>query len=199
MKNRSVAPMRVAKIGYVTMSVILCAIGVLFIVLPEQSVEVLGMICGISMIVFGLIKIVGYLSKDLFRLAFQYDLEFGIILIVIGVIMLLHPESLVNFISISLGILILADGLFKIRIARDSKAFGIRQWWLIMILAIVSCACGFFLLVRPSDAAIFLSAVIGAALLCEGVLNLDVALSTVKIVKNQKPDFIDVDYFEEIN
>jgi uncharacterized membrane protein HdeD (DUF308 family) len=41
-----------------------------------------------------------------------------------------------------------------------------------------------------------LTVLLGAALLAEGVLNLCVALSTVKIVKNQRPDVIETEYFE---
>ena len=36
--------------------------------------EVIGELLGIGMIVFGAVKVAGYLSRDLFRLAFQYDL-----------------------------------------------------------------------------------------------------------------------------
>ena len=43
---------------------------------------------------------------------------------------------------------------------------------------------------------VLLVVALGAALLAEGVLNLCVALSTVKIVKNQRPDVIETEYFE---
>lgn len=81
MKMRSMTPMRVAKGGYILMSAIFCALGVLFIVRPGQSLKVMGLALGIAMIAFGAFKLVGYFSRDLYRLAFQYDLEFGILLI----------------------------------------------------------------------------------------------------------------------
>ena len=40
MENRSVTPMRIAKTGYIVMSAVFCAAGVLFIVLPEQAAVV---------------------------------------------------------------------------------------------------------------------------------------------------------------
>ena len=48
----------------------------------------------------------------------------------------------------------------------------------------------------PFIQAYILTVLLGAALLAEGVLNLCVALSTVKIVKNQRPDVIETEYFE---
>ena len=81
MKMRSMTPMRVAKTGYILMSLIFCALGLLFILRPDRSLAVMGGALGFAMIAFGTFKLVGYFSRDLYRLAFQYDLEFGILLI----------------------------------------------------------------------------------------------------------------------
>ena len=64
---RSVAPMRTAKIGYIVISVLLCALGILLIAVPEFSVSAVGVICGAILIVFGIVRLVGYFSKDLYR------------------------------------------------------------------------------------------------------------------------------------
>ena len=54
MKMRSVTPMRIAKIGYIVMSVLFCAAGILFIAMPEISTEIIGVCIGIAMIIFGM-------------------------------------------------------------------------------------------------------------------------------------------------
>ena len=189
-------PMRVAKTGYIVMSVVFCVVGVLFIALPARSAVMIGRVLGAAMAVFGVVKLVGYFSRDLYRLAFQYDLEFGILLIALGVIVLLRTNGVMDFICIAAGVAILADGLFKIQIAIDSRRFGIRDWWLIMVLAVVTGGVGLLLIFRPWESVQVLTVLLGAALLAEGVLNLCVALSAVKIVKNQQPDVIETDYFE---
>ena len=148
------------------------------------------------MIVFGVIKLVGYFSRDLFRLAFQYDLEFGILLIALGLISLLRTSNLMDFICVAMGIAILADGLFKIQISVDARRFGIASWWLVLLLAVAAGAVGLVLIFRPWESAQLLTVLLGLALLAEGVLNLCVALSTVKIVKNQQPDVIETEYYE---
>lgn len=196
METRSMTPMRVAKTGYVVMSVVFCVVGVLFIALPARSAVMIGRVLGAAMVVFGAVKLVGYFSRDLYRLAFQYDLEFGILLIALGVIVLLRTNGVMDFICIAAGVAILADGLFKIQIAIDSRRFGIRDWWLILALAVVAGGVGLMLIFRPWESVQVLTVLLGAALLAEGVLNLCVALSAVKIVKNQQPDVIETDYFE---
>ena len=81
MEFRSAIPMRIAKLGYMLLSVFFCGLGVYFIVKPENSVTTIGLIIGIALIVFGGVKLVGYFSRDLYRLAFQFDLQFGILVV----------------------------------------------------------------------------------------------------------------------
>ena len=194
---RSVAPMRVAKIGYIIMSVLLCVFGVLLIADPDISLSVIGIVCGALFIVFGLVRLVGYFSKDLYRLAFQYDLAFGLLMIALGIIMLLSPESLMNFICIALGLSIFADGLFKVQIAIDSKRFGLSTWWLILALAVITVVVGIVLVARPSDSSRVLIVLIGVSMLCEGLLDLGTVITAVKIIKHQQPDVIVVEADEE--
>lgn len=192
MKTRSTIPMWVAKAGYIVMSLVFCAAGALFIVKPEFSATAISRTLGAAMIVFGIVKLVGYFSKDLFRLAFQYDLGFGLLLIALGILVLAKPAGALDFIFAALGIAILTDGLFKVQIAVDAKRFGIPSWWLTLALAIVTGLVGLALVFRPWDSVRLLTALLGAALLAEGVLNLCVAVSTVKIVAHQRPDVIEV-------
>lgn len=196
MKMRSVIPMRIAKAGYIIMSILLCTAGVLFIAMPKISASVIGICIGIAMLVFGVVKLVGYFSKDLFRLAFQYDLEFGILMMVLGTVFLFHPKNLMMFLCIAVGIAILLDGLFKIQIAIDSRQFGIRHWWLILAIAIVTGVTGAVLIFDSVAGAEVLTVMLGISLLAEGILNLYTVISTVLIVRNQMPDVVEAEFLE---
>ena len=190
---RSVAPMKTAKIGYIVMSVLFCVLGVVLLFTPGVSALWIGRLLGIGLILFGAIKLVGYFSRDLFRLAFQYDLAFGLLLMVLGIVTLSHPGDALSFLCVMFGIPVLADGLFKIQIAMDSRQFGIRNWWLVLAL---TCVVGVVLVFRPMTGVRALTALMGLSLLCDGVLNLSVALCTVKIVDYQRPDVIETDDYE---
>ena len=194
MKMRSIAPMRIAKTGYVIMSLFFCLLGMGFILHADIGTRMLGTILGIALIVFGIVKVIGYFSKDLFRLAFQYDLEFGCILTLLGIAVLVHPLAAVNLIVIAMGLLIMADAFFKARIARDSKEFGISDWWFILAASVVTGVMGLLLIFRPGSSAQLMVILLGMALIAEGILNLAVAVCTVKIVKNQYPDRVDPEY-----
>ncbi len=196
MKIRSVAPMRIAKIGYIVMSVLFCLAGIFFIMRPDVSATAIGIAVGTVLIVFGLVKLIGYFSKDLYRLAFQYDLEFGILLLILGLIILLRPRNLMTFICVVLGISILLDGLFKIHIAMDSREFGIPSWWLILVIAVITGLMGAFLVFDAVKGAGILTVLLGISLLSEGILNLCTVIATVLIIKHQQPDEVEVEYYE---
>ena len=177
-----------AKSGYIIVSVLLCVLGAALIADPTFSVLLLCRLSGLLLVLFGAIRIVGYVSKDLYRLAFQYDLAFGILLIALGALMMLRTDKMANVLFSILGIYVLADALLKVQIAIDAKAFGIDSWWLILAAAVVAGVAGFLLVLRPSESAGAVMISLGAALLAEGALNFITILAAVKIVRRRGPD-----------
>lgn len=196
MKNQPVTPTRIAKGSYVAASVLLIFLGILFIVFPDTSISVIVKLSAVIMMLFGIIKLVGYFSKDLYRMAFQFDLEFGILLFVLGLVVLIKPNDAVNVLCIALGIAVLTDGLFKMRISFESKKIGISEWWLTFAASILAILIGLTLVYKPSNSANAIMAVLGASLIVDGLLNLCVATTSVKIIKGQYPDVIEIDDFE---
>ena len=194
---RSTKAIRIAKTSYIILSALFIVLGVGLIALRDLSVSLIGIAAGVMLIAFGIVKLIGYFSKDLYRLAFQFDLAYGILLIVLGLIVLVRPVQLVSFFCLVLGICILADGLFKIQAASDSKRFGLRPWWLILTLAIMACLAGLLLVFRPMDGARALLVLLGIAMLAEGILNLCVACSMIKIIRHQQPDVLDAEFYEK--
>ncbi|MBR4765375.1 MAG: DUF308 domain-containing protein, partial [Clostridia bacterium] len=158
------------------------------------SLEVLGIVCGAVMLAFGAIKIVGYFSKDLYRLAFQFDLEFGTIMLIIGFCIAAQPERLISFFSVVMGLAALTDGMLKIRIAAQSKNFGLETWPVMTVFACLSCIAGIVLMFWPQESAKIICLLLGICLVADGILNILVVLFTVKIVKNQQPDKRDFPY-----
>lgn len=180
---RSVKFIRAAKKGYIIISLVLCVVGLLMILAPDLSVSVIGIIVGVVLGVSGVAKLIGYLSRDLYQLAFQFDLAFGILLMALSVVILLRPEHMMSFLCIILGITTLADGLLKIQTSFDARRFGLRMWWLILSVAILAGTAGMILMLRPSQSAQVLTVLMGVSLLAEGILSLCVALCAVKVIE----------------
>ena len=172
-------------------SILLCVLGIVLIAVPDFLVTLLCRLGGGIMMLFGLVKVIGYCSKDLYRLAFQFDLAFGILLMALGIILIIRADAMVNLICIVMGICVLADALLKIQISIDSKTFGIQKWWLILAMAILTGVAGFLLVFRPSESIQVIVILLGISLITEGVLNLITILTAVKIIRHQRSEIID--------
>ena len=194
---RSVTPIRATKIGYIVTSVLLCLFGILLIAWPTVSVQWIAVCCGVLMLLFGVAKLCGYFSRDLYRLAFQYDLAFGILLLVLGTIVLTHTESAIAFLCVLSGLFTLCDGLLKIQTALEARRFGIPQWWGILIGAVLTGALGAVLVFRPGFGAELLVIWLGITLLAEGLLSFLTVITAVRIIRHQQKDVIEGTCYEE--
>ena len=193
----AIRQLKIAKNGYIIMSLLFVILGLGLIIWPDCSLKLFCTLIGIMLIAYGCIKIVGYFSKDYYCLAFQFDLAFGILLIAVGAIIIARREQVVNLIFAIFGILTLADALFKIQMSMDAKRFGLSLWWRILVVAVLTGILGVLLLIRPFDAAEIMMILVGVSFLFEGILNLCVAIYTIKILENRRPDIIDMDDFEK--
>lgn len=183
---------KVAKTGYIVTSILFCAGGLLLFLYPSTAVTVLCYTGGGLFILGGLVKLAGYFSRDLYRLAFQFDLAYGLLLVALGLVMMLHPQGVIAVLHFLIGVVILSDGLIKVQTALDARRFGIRTWWLIAVAAAVTGMFGLLLIINPFRGAAVLTAVMGIGLLAEGLLNLCVAACAVKTIQSREPDIVDI-------
>lgn len=184
---------RSVRLAYLLLSAGVCLLGVVLIAAPEISARVLCRLGGGLLALFGVVKILGYCSRDLYRLAFQYDLAFGILLIILGCLMLFHTAPVLSLICALVGFWVLLDGLLKIQVAIDARRFGLGKWWLILAAAIPSGILGFVLLFRPSENVRVLTVLLGVSLVAEGFLNLITVLTAVRRTQKIFPEIIDSD------
>ncbi len=97
---------------------------------------------GVFLLIYGLGKLSGYFTGDLFQLAYQYDFGLGMVSLILGFVLLLRTEHIVEFLAVCIGIFMLVDAALKIQTAIDAKKFGISKWWLILMMAIMVAFCG---------------------------------------------------------
>ena len=165
------------------MSVLFYIAGILYMILPGASPIAVCISSGIILIAYGLIKIIGYLSDDLYCLAVQYDLGCGLFLIDLGVIVLIFRVRVWQYLQPALGMLILLDSLMTIQTSKDSKKFGLETWYWILICAIAAGTLGALVVIQS-----FLGktsrVVNGCSVLMEGVMKHLLVKSTVILMKD---------------
>lgn len=184
------------KIAYSIISVGLILMGLCFTFFPEISALTMCYCIGAVSIVFGIIKLMGYFSNDVYRLAFQFDLSLGIFMIVLGAVEVIRPRALIGLLPFVLGILVLVDGLFKIQTALDSKKFGLKKWWISLAFGIIAGIVGIFLILDPFEGNKILTVLLGLTLVIDGAQNLWMVFYTVRSRRAKDNDIIEIDFTE---
>lgn len=141
------------------------------------------MLLGILFLVFGAVKLAGFFSKDPYQLVFESDLVFGILYLALGLLLLLRPAHTMAFFGIVFGLMLLADGLTRVRIALDAPPFGIRAWWLILVSAIATAFSASSCCSIPARGTQVLTQLLGISLMVDGVMNISTILAAVRVIR----------------
>ncbi len=162
----AVGPARAASVAA---SAALAALGLVYAAGEGMSSGALCRACGGVFVLAGLSRAAGYLSDDLYKLAFQHDLAFGGLLAVLGAALALRRDVPPEAVCTLAGGCSLTDGLLKVQTALDGKRFGLGGWGAILSAALAACAAGLLAVLRAWRGGA-LRAPTGCALVCEGAL-----------------------------
>ncbi|MGN1187523.1 MAG: HdeD family acid-resistance protein [Lachnospiraceae bacterium] len=178
--------LKVVKNAYIVSDLCLIAVGVLLLFCPSMALNIMCKIFGAVLVLLGIVKVLGYYTKDIFQLAFQFDFAMGIISMILGIMLITRTTYRVDTLSVGVGIFILVDGTLKIQTASDARRFGIERWWYILIIALAVSTVGLLLLVVPFQTASAVTRIMGLNLVLDGILNILVVQSTVSCYHKKK-------------
>ncbi|KGF11458.1 HdeD family acid-resistance protein [Urinicoccus massiliensis] len=174
--------LKVLKEIYSLFSLSLIVLGIVFLAKPTMAADVFCRICGILLLLFGIVKLFGYFSRDLLQLAFQFDFAMGIISSLIGFVMFFWTTRFIDLLIIGIGLFIVFDALLRIQTALDARKIGVQSWWVILLMALITGVIGVILFLRPYTGRTALVMLIGLNLIIDGILNLFVVQSTVTTI-----------------
>lgn len=174
------------KAAFAAVSIIIIAIGMCLLIWPEVSAGVICTLIGVVALLYGVVKLIGYFSNDLYRLAFQFDLAAGVLTIVLGALVLLYPQGIISLLPVLAGVFILVESVLRLQTSIDAKHFGMRRWWTILILSLGGTALGILLLLHPFESGRVLVRMMGLTLVIDGAENLLAGLYTIKVPRRSE-------------
>lgn len=153
----------------VILSILFLFVGLMCIVVPSISFEVLaGIITGLF-IVMGIVLILSdFYNKSVFINGFLY----GIISFVIGIVLALHPVALKLLLPIEIGIWFLVSGLLNLKFALYLKDESMVYMIIVIIMSLLSVVCGFILIFRPLETINLLVVTLGITIVVQASSNL---------------------------
>ena len=176
-----------------SLSAVICVIlGIVLLVWPGQSTQVVCMILGIVLGGFGIIQIILYLATQEKTMVSHSMMMLGIVLAVIGGWIVLKPDTIIKAIPMIVGILIVIHGLHNAVQAVDLKKMQYDNWWVALLLSLLTIALGVVLICNPFTVVDTVVRLIGAFLIYDGLSDMWI-LSRVFKTKKNKEKIIDTD------
>ena len=149
----------------IIVSILFILIGFGMIVFPEISLDVIAYTLATIFVVLGI-----YLFALDNKAAYLFDtMLIGVIMIIMGILLFIYPKSFSLLIPIVLGIWIITDSLFKIRISISLREYEDVPWVISLILAIISLICGIVFLIHPLASSSVITAVFGSLIIIYAV------------------------------
>lgn len=180
------------KVNYSLSAVICVILGIVLLVWPGQSTQVVCMVLGIVLGGFGLIQIILYLATKEKTMISHSMMMLGVVLAVIGGWIVLKPETIIKAVPMIVGILIVIHGLHNAVQAIDLKKMQYDNWWVALLLSLLTVALGVVLICNPFTIVDTVVRIIGAFLVYDGLSDMWILSRVFKTKKNRKK-IIDTD------
>lgn len=185
--------LRQIKADFLLSSLLCILLGVVFIVWREATINAIGMIMAILLIIVGVVYIGSYFLKIV---SHGISVVVGAVIVIIGIWILLQPSIIVSLIPIVIGVVLVAHGIRDLKESLDAKRYGYESWGVGIVLAVISIAFGVICIVDAFGVLEVASVLIGIALIYNGISNMWIASRVYKAAKRyaQEQGAIDVEF-----
>ena len=179
--------MKSYKTNRIIFSVGAVIIGIVLLIWPGTSLNIISRCIGIALAVGGLVA-GGFFIKDHESLSRSFLLVMGVIMIICGVVIFLHPYDLVRLIPSIMGVLVLVSGIVNLMETFTLSKRKYSKWWVSLIISLITIGAGIFLVKYAFDLVAIITRIAGGILLFDGVSDLWV---TSRVLSSSKESAVD--------
>ena len=144
-------------------------VGLTLIFLPSVSNKIVGIIMGVVILIFGINAVYKYFHRDGAKI-YSLNIVFGVLYSILGVVIILYPFSVMEFVTVCLGIFVIINGATKINYGVWLKKGNEDSWLVTLVTGIFLVIIGIMLVFNPF-ASLTLTQLCGAFLIIVGILN----------------------------
>lgn len=174
------------KANYTLSAAICVLIGLVLIIWPGTSTQIVCMALGGVLLLYGLVQIVLYLFVKERTLYLQGMLVLGIVFSVMGIWILLRPEYIIAAVPMIIGMIIVIHGIHNAAQAMELKKMGYEKWWMALLFGVLTIAFGGVLIYNPFSVVNTVVRVIGGFLVYDGLSDMWILSRIFKVKKNSK-------------
>lgn len=187
--------LRGLKANYLISALLCVILGLVLLIFPGTTTQIVCMLLGIVLFAYGAIQIVLYLFNKERTIVSQGMLVLGIVFAVIGGWIMLKPEMIIMAVPVIVGVLIVIHGLHNATQAFALKSSGYEKWWVVFLLGVLTVILGGILIYNPFKVVNTVVRLIGIFLIYDGLSDVWI-LSRIFKVKKDAGKIIDSSYVD---
>lgn len=153
-------------------AVILLLLGIFLVIRPGAAIRFICFLIGLCLLAYGVFLTANYfaeLRNTNVLNPLPYRIILGVILLVIGLLIILHPEGIISFASVLLAVILFAfaaDSFFETSLFRSYQD---GRWWVQLVSAVITTALGLILVFAPIESAEMVMRIAGVAMIYTAV------------------------------
>lgn len=168
----------------------LFVLGLVMVIWPEISALTVCYILGALFVVMGACLLGRYFSIGLAGIFFRFDLIAGLVNVLVGLLLLIHPHGAIAVLPVAASIYILIGGVVDIQTGVELRRYGVASWWGSLVMGVVSMLFAFFLIFDPFTGANALMIFAGISLIVSALENFYTIYLISKGIKSHWDDHI---------
>lgn len=160
------------RLPYYMIHILTLCLGVFLYCNPLLSINVFSQILGVALIVYAILRsITMFLARERETL-FTLGLIVNIAIIVMGILMISNSFNISAVISLILGIYVLLNAIWRLRVAFAAKKVNLPIWYLPIFISLLNIVLAAIILSNLASIATVSIKIMAIAIVCNSVLNL---------------------------
>ena len=132
----------------ILVSIVFAIIGIFMIVKTDLAIKIISYVLGGIFMTMGIVKTIDYFLSNGKYDFYNYDLIYGIIAIIIGLITIFCGDLIESMFRIMIALWIIYSGLIRLSLSLKLHAVQIDMWNVSLILSIIMIISGIYILLQ---------------------------------------------------
>lgn len=160
-------------------SLVFAILGIILIWQKDAIMSMIAYILGAVFILLGIIKVVNYLQAKSKSDLYNYELVYGIMAVIIGIVIMVYSSTISKIFGIIIGIWIVYSSVVRASSALKLKQIKSNIWIYSLVIAVIMLICGLVVIFNTGA----IPATIGAIMITYAILDI---IENVIFINNVK-------------
>lgn len=149
-------------IGSIAVDILVIVLGLFFITNPAVGLESALLLIGLLLFISGISSIIKFIIHP--RSIFKFELVFGIVSIIAGILAIFKPFSVATLITVLIAIWLIISSSVKVVMALKLRKLKDSTWTFDITVSLLVIIIGILVLVNPFSSCMLLSVYVGVML-----------------------------------